>query len=101
MAERGKWTKLFHLAHMSYVAGDDTTALLMYLFLSDMGFEVAQSNAAYILEQGMTTCILIFTVFILHRILIELVEDMQKNSTLERALGLWTRAAAQGACTAN
>ena len=37
-----------------YKSGDTDTALLMYMLLAEMGFEVAQSNAAYILDRGMT-----------------------------------------------
>ena len=39
-------------AQKLYVAGDVNSALMMYLLLSELGFEVAQSNAAYILDQG-------------------------------------------------
>ncbi len=52
MAERGKWTQLFVEAEKVYSTGDLDSALLMYLLLAEMGMEVAQSNAAYILEQG-------------------------------------------------
>ena len=52
VAERGKWTRLFMEAQKLYAAGDMESALMMYLLLSELGFEVAQSNAAYILDQG-------------------------------------------------
>ena len=39
-------------AQKLYAAGDMESALMMYLLLSELGFEVAQSNAAYILDQG-------------------------------------------------
>ncbi len=52
VAERGKWTRLFVEAEKVYSTGDLDSALLMYLLLAEMGMEVAQSNAAYILEQG-------------------------------------------------
>ena len=52
VVERGKWTRLFMEAQKLYVAGDVNSALMMYLLLSELGFEVAQSNAAYILDQG-------------------------------------------------
>ena len=52
VAERGKWTWLFVEAEKMYSMGDLDSALLMYLLLAEMGMEVAQSNVAYILEQG-------------------------------------------------
>ena len=52
VAERGKWTQLLSEAQKLYAAEDATSALIIYLLLSEMGIEVAQSNAAYILEQG-------------------------------------------------
>ena len=39
-------------AQKLYAAGDMESALMMYLLLSELGFEVAQSNAAHILDQG-------------------------------------------------
>ena len=52
VAERGKWTNLFVEAHRTYTAGELDSALMMYLLLSELGYEVAQSNVAFILEQG-------------------------------------------------
>ena len=43
-------------AERSYMAGDLDSALMLYLLLSEMGIEVAQTNAAYILEQGGLKC---------------------------------------------
>lgn len=37
-----------------YKSGDTDVALLMYMLLAEMGFEMAQSNAAYILDKGIT-----------------------------------------------
>ena len=39
-------------AERSYEAGDLDSALIVYLLMAEMGLEVAQTNAAYILEQG-------------------------------------------------
>ena len=39
-------------AQKLYAAGEMESALMMYLLLSELGFEVAQSNAAHILDQG-------------------------------------------------
>ncbi len=53
VSERGKYIQMFTEAHRLYSQGDVEAAFLMYLFLAELGFEVAQSNVAYILEQGM------------------------------------------------
>jgi len=34
------------------------SALMIYLLLSELGFEVAQSNSAYILDQGEQDCVM-------------------------------------------
>ena len=39
-------------AQKLYNAGDLDGALMLYTLLSELGFEVAQSNVAYLLEQG-------------------------------------------------
>ena len=67
VAERGKWGELMMEAHADYRRGrliaqysyiilfskfpryDE--ALLKYLLLAELGYEVAQSNAAYILDR--------------------------------------------------
>ena len=53
VSERGKWTRVLEDAERSYEAGDLDSALMVYLLLAEMGVEVAQTNAAYILEQGL------------------------------------------------
>ena len=52
VAERGQWTRMMEDAERSYEAGDLDSALMVYLLMAEMGLEVAQTNAAYILEQG-------------------------------------------------
>lgn len=52
MVERGKWSRLLREAHRLYLSGDSDSALMIYLHLGEMGIEVAQCNAAYILEEG-------------------------------------------------
>ena len=52
VAERGRWTQMFVDAEIAFSAGDSDSALVMYLLLAEMGFEVAQSNTAFLLEQG-------------------------------------------------
>merc|ERR1712112_149954 len=77
VAERGKWGELMMEAHTDYRRGMYDEALLKYLFLAELGYEVAQSNAAYILDRKETE--------------LYNAEEMWK-----RALVYWQRAAAQG-----
>ena len=39
-------------AHQLYKDGNIDQALLKYTFMAELGYEVAQSNVAYILDQG-------------------------------------------------
>lgn len=43
---------MFMDAYDAYKKGDVKTALLKYYFLAELGYEVAQSNVAYILDKG-------------------------------------------------
>lgn len=94
VAERGSWAKLFMEAHDDFwrarSKGDSqllTAAALKYLLLSELGFEVAQSNAAYLLELaafgGSSTPVLEAQLF-------------PPDQLHARALPLWSRAAGQG-----
>ena len=53
VAERGHWSKMIMDAHQFYMDGRVDSAVIKYMFLADLGYEVAQSNAAYILDKGM------------------------------------------------
>jgi SEL1 protein len=77
VAERGQWTRMMEEAERSYEAGDLDSALMVYLLMAEMGLEVAQTNAAYVLEQ-------------------EGLSLVQEKETLKRALILWNRSASQG-----
>jgi SEL1 protein len=44
-------------AHEAYKQGQVDTALLKYAMLADLGYEVAQSNVAYILDHGTVHCL--------------------------------------------
>ncbi|KAM7451339.1 Protein sel-1 1 [Porites harrisoni] len=77
VAERGRVAQMLMEAHEAYRAGNIDTALLKYAMLAELGYEVAQSNVAYILDHGLTSVIL-------------------GNETFPRALLYWTRAATQG-----
>ncbi|OQV18486.1 Protein sel-1-like protein 1 [Hypsibius exemplaris] len=77
VAERGKWGTLFADAFNDYKMGRLDTSLVRYLLLADLGYEVAQSNVAFILDKA---------------------EDsvFPSNETYRRALVYWDRSAAQG-----
>ncbi|XP_071454030.1 protein sel-1 homolog 1 [Hetaerina americana] len=77
VAERGKWGEKLMEAHHHYRDGRPDEAFLTYALLAELGYEVAQSNAAFILDRGETTL-------------------FSEEETLVRALTYWSRAAAQG-----
>ncbi|RAL50102.1 hypothetical protein DM860_007776 [Cuscuta australis] len=51
VAERGPWSSLSRWALESYLKGDIGKAFLLYLRMAELGYEVAQSNAAWILDK--------------------------------------------------
>lgn len=77
VAERGRWGEQLMEAHTDYREGRIAEALVRYMFLAEMGFEVAQSNAAFILDRRE-------------------VDQFSENETYSRALLYWSRAAGQG-----
>ncbi|XP_011500969.1 PREDICTED: protein sel-1 homolog 1 [Ceratosolen solmsi marchali] len=77
VAERGKWSDQLMTAHADYREGRVNEAFVTYYLLAEMGYEVAQSNAAFILDRGETNI-------------------LSEEQGLIRALSLWARAAAQG-----
>lgn len=77
VAERGKWSDQLMVAHTDYREGRVNEAFLNYALFSEMGYEVAQSNAAFILDKGET-------------------DILSEEEGLVRTLALWARAAAQG-----
>lgn len=52
IAERGPWGALLQRAHEAQRAGDTDMALWHYVWAAELGFEVAQSNAAWLLRQS-------------------------------------------------
>ncbi|XP_048105583.1 protein sel-1 homolog 1 isoform X4 [Alosa alosa] len=78
VCERGRWSERLMAAYSSFKDGDLDSALVQYLLLAEQGYEVAQSNVAFILDQ--TEGLRIFS----------------ENETYPRALLHWTRAAVQG-----
>jgi len=77
VAERGKWGEIMMEAHTDYRRGRYDEALVKYLLLGELGYEVAQSNAATILDRKES--------------------DLYESTEVwKRALVYWSRAAAQG-----
>lgn len=52
VAERGRWSSKLMDAHSNYRNGKINQAFIKYALLAEMGYEVAQSNAAFILDRG-------------------------------------------------
>jgi SEL1 protein len=52
VAERGRWSEMLMDAHNMHKEGNAQGALLKYALLAELGYEVAQSNVAFILDQG-------------------------------------------------
>lgn len=78
VAERGSWSSRLMNAYADYKNNEINKAFIKYAFLAEVGYEVAQSNAAYLLDRGDVT--------IFH----------DRNEELIRAFYYWKRAAAQG-----
>ncbi|WOL02583.1 hypothetical protein Cni_G11302 [Canna indica] len=51
VAEMGPWSSLSRWALESYLKGDVGLSLLLYSRMAELGYEVAQSNAAWILDK--------------------------------------------------
>lgn len=52
VAERGKWGEKLMEAHQYYRELKYNEAYLSYSLLAELGYEVAQSNAAFMLDRG-------------------------------------------------
>lgn len=78
VAERGHWGELLMDAHSAYWDGTHTQALVTYMLMAELGYEVAQSNAAYLLDRH------------------ETFELFSQKESFARALMYWGRAASQG-----
>ncbi|KAF5291355.1 hypothetical protein FQA39_LY03506 [Lamprigera yunnana] len=77
VAERGKWGEVLMQAHTDYKDGKHNEAFVQYALLSELGYEVAQSNVAFLLDRNE-------------------VPMITSNTGYIRALLYWGRAAAQG-----
>jgi len=81
VAERGRWSRMMTSAYLEYWAGNFNAAYMQYLVLAELGYEVAQSNVALMLEDGD-------------------VSFISENERLSRALFYWKRSAGQGSALA-
>jgi len=52
VSERGRWGLLLAEAHFDHQEHRYSQALIKYLILSELGYEAAQSNAAFLLEHN-------------------------------------------------
>ncbi|KAF6089298.1 SEL1L2 adaptor subunit of ERAD E3 ligase [Phyllostomus discolor] len=77
VCELGHWAEKFLTAYFAYKDGDIDSSLAQYALLAEMGYEVAQSNSAFILESKKAKII-------------------EKEKMYPMALLLWNRAAIQG-----
>ena len=50
LAERGRWVTMMEHAYAAYMRRDYRGALLRYMKMAEMGLEIAQANAAFLLE---------------------------------------------------
>ncbi|KAI9358927.1 hypothetical protein DFJ73DRAFT_905064 [Zopfochytrium polystomum] len=54
VAERGDWHDItLHRAQRFFEVGDYESSLLFYLFAAERGYEIAQANAAWIIDKGL------------------------------------------------
>ena len=68
MAERGRWSSMLMDAHKAYKSGNTNQALLKYAYLAELGYETAQSNVAYILDQGTILLYMLLTFCVIFRL---------------------------------
>ncbi|KAF7487824.1 Protein sel-1 -like protein 1 [Sarcoptes scabiei] len=78
VCERGEWGALIMEAHNDYKDGQKSKAFMKYAVLSELGYEVAQSNAAFLLDQN------------------EVPDLFPSDEIYNRAFMYWSRAASQG-----
>uniref|UniRef100_A0A0A9Z5Z6 Protein sel-1 1 n=1 Tax=Lygus hesperus TaxID=30085 RepID=A0A0A9Z5Z6_LYGHE len=79
VAERGKWNEYLLSGSSKYQSGRHFQAFVVYALLAELGYEVAQSNAAFILEKGLSG-----------------LKNMTEEEMYFRAFNYWRRAAQQG-----
>ncbi|KAM1238768.1 hypothetical protein TB2_039416 [Malus domestica] len=85
VAERGPWSSLSRWALESYLKGDVGKAFFLYSRMAELGYEVAQSNAAWILDKYGEQSVCIGES--------SLCTDAERH---QRAHSLWWQASEQG-----
>lgn len=78
VAERGRWSEMLMQAYNDYKKYEMDNAYMKYALLGEMGYEVGQSNAAFLLDRNEVT---IFN---------------DRHEDLIRGFYYWKRAASQG-----
>ncbi|KAG0223362.1 ERAD-associated protein [Mortierella sp. GBA43] len=103
VAERGDWDdNLFPDAYAAYQAGDIEYAAIEYLQAAERGFEIGQSNFAWILDRELPTSHYLTTLTSSSRTALAAISDSalvslgNPSRLLEMALVYWTRSANQG-----
>ncbi|XP_070500245.1 protein sel-1 homolog 1 [Chironomus tepperi] len=79
VAERGKWGERLMVAYQDYRSYKYDEAFMQYAFLAELGYEVAQSNAAFLLDRNEIKMF-----------------NNNRQEELVRALQYWGRASGQG-----
>ncbi|CAH8829694.1 unnamed protein product [Trichobilharzia szidati] len=77
VAERGRWSKMFMSAYSAFRNRRYHEAFVTYQLLAELGYEVAQSNVAFILEE-------------------DKAPGIPKHELHKRAFTQWQRSATQG-----
>ncbi|XP_023657976.2 protein sel-1 homolog 1 isoform X2 [Paramormyrops kingsleyae] len=77
VCERGRWADRLMVAYRNFKEGNVDAAVAQYLLLAEQGYEVAQSNVAFIFEQRR-------------------MKLFPESEMFPRALLYWSRAANQG-----
>ncbi|XP_043813553.1 ERAD-associated E3 ubiquitin-protein ligase component HRD3A isoform X2 [Manihot esculenta] len=85
VAERGPWSTLSRWALEAYLKGDIGKALVLYSRMAELGYEIAQGNAAWILDKHEESSMCIGES--------GLCTDAERH---QRALSLWWQASDQG-----
>ena len=103
MAERGRWSQLLTSAYLEYWSGNHEAAFLQYIALAELGYEVAQSNVALLLEEGeCATVVFLYAgldCYINSTLPLSFPDDIPfipDSERYQRALVYWKRSATQG-----
>lgn len=81
VAERGHWGTMLATAHTAYKDGRIPESFIKYSFMAELGYEVAQNNAGFILDR-------------------QEFKFFKGNESLSKALTYWSRSATQGSSIA-